>query len=352
MKRKGLKKVIGISVLVIIVLFIIISFLVVNYFFGNYFSRKEKRDSSPYLRYSDYQDFYREIFTFSSGSETLTAYLYGADNTDNGLVVVSHGLGSNSEGYISEIKYFVDKGWMVFGFDNTGSGESTGDSCNGLIQSAIDLDNALKFIKDNPKFANLPVVLYGHSWGGFAVTAVLNYHQDIKAVVSCAGYNTAMQECVFMGKGIMGDFIYVEYPFMWIMQYAEFKDKAGLSAVEGINKAKDTKVMIIQGTEDDMVGCYDSSIYANRDKITNKNAEYILLKGRDHNEMYMDQSEERKVYFDRVNKDFEELCKKYDDDVPDDVYRQWCDSLDKELISRIDEELFDSINEFYLEAVS
>ncbi len=48
---------------------------------------------------------------------------------------------------------------MVFAYDNTGSGASTGDSCIGLVQSALDLDNALTYVEQNPVFDGLPICL-------------------------------------------------------------------------------------------------------------------------------------------------------------------------------------------------
>lgn len=165
-----------------------------------YFNRSEQKKYSEYMRWVDFEDFARETVTFASGEETLTGYIYGKENTSKGLVVISHGLGGYSEGYISETKYFVDNGFMVFAYDNTGSGASTGDSCIGLVQSVIDLDNALTYVEQNPLFKGIPICLYGHSWGGFATTAILNYDHDIIAVASLAGYNDSLEEMTYVGK--------------------------------------------------------------------------------------------------------------------------------------------------------
>ena len=158
MKKKGrLLKIILIAVIIVVVIFVVVSFALINHFMKQYFNRSEEKKYSEYLRWEDYEDFERETVTFPSGDETLTGYIYGKDNTSKGLVVVSHGLGGDSEGYIAETKYFVDNGFMVFAYDNTGSGVSTGDSCVGLVQSVIDLDNALTYVEQNPVFAGLPI---------------------------------------------------------------------------------------------------------------------------------------------------------------------------------------------------
>ena len=49
---------------------------------------------------------------------------------------------------------------------------------------------------------------------------------------------------------------------------------------------------------------------------------------------------ERKYYF---NEEFASL--------PDEVKKEWSETIDKELTSRLDEELFERIVDFYMEAI-
>lgn len=352
MKKTGkLRKIILIAVCALLVVYVAGSFALVNHFMNEYFHRDTPDTFSIYLRWADYEDFERETVTFPSGKETLTGYIYGKDNTSKGLVVVSHGLGSDSEGYICETKYFVDNGFMVFAYDNTGSGMSTGDSSRGLVQSAIDLDNALTYVEQNPVFDGLPICLYGHSWGGYATTAVLNYDHDIAAVASLAGYNDSVEEMMYVGRSLVGPLVYVEYPFIWLALRTTFGGKMNLTAADGINRAVDTDVMIIQGDLDDFVGYDGPCIYTNRKKVTNPAAQFVLLEGRKHGDLMMDYSDERMDYMDEVNAEYDQLSGQYDGEIPDEAVRAWNDTLDKELISRLDEELFEKIVDFYLEAI-
>lgn len=351
-RRRTTKKTVLMVVCILVAVYVIGSISIIEYFYYDYFHRAEQEYYSKYLRWEDYDNFERETVTFSSGKETLTGYIYGKDNISQGLVVVSHGLGSYSEKYIHETKYFVDNGFMVFAYDNTGSGASTGDSCVGLAQSMIDLDNALTYVEQNPVFAGLPICLYGHSWGGYATTAVLNYDHDIAAVASFAGYNDCLAQIVYVGKSILGPVVYAEYPFLWLTQYLTFGDKFGFTAADGINRATDTSVMIIQGDLDDFVGYDGPCIYANRDKITNPNTEFILLKDRDHNDLMMDHSTERLEYMAKIEEEYNRLSETYQGKVPDEVIQEWHAALDKDLTSQLDEELFADIVEFYQKAIA
>lgn len=331
--------------------FIAGSYIVISHFMKEYFGRTEQKKYSEYRRWEDFEDFPRETVSFPSEGETLTGYIYGKSDTPQGLVVISHGLGGFSGGYINEAKYFADKGFMVFSYDNTGSGASTGDSCIGLAQSAIDLDNALNYVESNPLFDGLPICLYGHSWGGYATTAVLNYDHDITAVASLAGYNDCMEEMVYVGRKLVGPFVYAEYPFLWLSMRISFGEKMDYTAAGGINGAPDTAVMIIQGDKDDFVGYDGPCIYTNRDKITNPQTRFVLLEGREHNDLMMDYSEERLSYMKTIDEEYNRLLEQYGGNVPDEARKQWSSGINKELTSRLDESLFEEITQFYLDAI-
>ena len=85
------------------------------------------------------------------------------------------------------------------------SGHSEGSGTRGLPQSALDLDAALDYIESDESLNSFPVFLMGHSWGGYAVTAVLNFDHEIAGSVSVAGYNDPMTMISEFADGMMGD---------------------------------------------------------------------------------------------------------------------------------------------------
>ena len=148
-KKKKIIRNILIIIAAVFVVFSIASFVIVKINFDDIFGRTTMTPSeyTGYLRYEDVKDEYdRELLSFESGENTLQGYLYGTDN-DKGLVIVCHGLGGGAESYLTETLYFVDSGYQVFAYDNTGCYESEGKNCVGLVQSVIDLDAALTFIE-------------------------------------------------------------------------------------------------------------------------------------------------------------------------------------------------------------
>ena len=122
---------------------------------------------------------------------------------------MAHGFGGGGHNsYIDCANYFAHHGYWVFAYDATGNDESEGEGVGGLPQGVIDLDYAITFVEGSGNFPNLPIVLFGHSWGGYIVCSVLSYHPEVKAVIACSGFNSSSnmfeaegknrQETVFM----------------------------------------------------------------------------------------------------------------------------------------------------------
>ena len=127
------------------------------------FGRADEPDGLT-VRYADVAaDYPRQTVTFSSGSAQLTGWLYPAEDAA-ALVVIAHGLGADAETYLPETMHFVDEGYSVLTYDATGTGASGGSGTRGLAQSALDLDAALTRAEQE----GLPILLFGHSWGGYA----------------------------------------------------------------------------------------------------------------------------------------------------------------------------------------
>lgn len=347
-KGKLIKRILIAFLCVILLVYIIGSFFAVKYVFNENFKRAEKSEFTAFLRYDDVADSYeRETVQFNSGENNLTGYIYGSGN--NGLVVISHGMGGDSEGYISETMYFVDHGYSVFGFDNTGSGQSEGDSMMGMAQSAIDLDAALTYIESDERLNSLPVLLYGHSWGGYAVAAVLDSGHDIKAAVSVAGYNTPMEIVTEFSESMLGKPVtFIEYPFIWLNNKLTFGDKADDSAVDSINSS-DVHVMIVHGTDDKMISFDNAAIIAHKDEITNPYVIYKVMEGKGHNNLFM--SEECSDYIDEKNEEYDRLVEQYDGDIPYDIKKEWYENLDKHKTSELSEQFISDVNDFYLNAL-
>jgi len=255
-------------VAMLVIAFLVAPMLVTVLIYSQTFGR---RFEGPAFQHTYAADFPRRTTHFYSGPNRLTGYIYGEDN-DKGLVVISHGLGGGAANHFPETRFFVENGWRVFKFDKTGSYQSEGRGTRGLPQSALDLDAALVYIASQNW--GLPIMLYGHSWGGYAVTAVLNKNHDIAAVVSLAGYARPMAMLHENARSMVGPFAYFVYPYLWTYQWFLFGANAGLSAIDGINNGT-VPALVVHGTADDVVAYHGASIIAQREHITNPNVAFV-----------------------------------------------------------------------------
>jgi uncharacterized protein len=310
------------------------------------FARVEAPPYSAYLTYGDVTGYARQAVKFASGANMLAGYIYGAEH-NQGLVVISHGLGYDAEHYLPVSLYFVDHGWRVFSFDNTGTHESGGSSSLGLPQSAEDLEAALTYIESDADLRDLPVMLFGHSWGGYAVTAILNYNHPVSASVSLAGFNAPGGLLLEGARDELGAAAYLEYPFLWAYQAVRFGSAARLTAVAGLNRGT-TPVMIIHGSADEEIRYDGASIIARRAAITNPNVVYETRSTaghNGHNNLYMSEAAVR--YAHAKNEEYRSLYDQYDGNVPEAVKAAYYATIDKLQTSELDAAFMDTINRFY-----
>ncbi|MGE5579918.1 MAG: alpha/beta hydrolase [Bacillota bacterium] len=340
-RRSTFDTVVGVLILISAGLFTFVRFA-----YDAKFRRLEAPVSPGYLRFEDVPEHAPRIVKFESGKNTLTGYMFGERN-DKGLVVIAHGRGFGAEDYLAEALYFVDKGWRVFAFDNTGTYSSEGDSEVGLPQAVLDLDAALTYLEGDPGLSSLPVMLFGHSWGAYASTAVLNYGHDVAAVVSVSGFNSPMGMFTEEMKRLVGPLAFAAYPFGWAYQAMLFGSAVGLTAVDGINRSE-APVMIVHGSADESVSYDGASIISQRDHLTNPNVIYRTCdtEGRNtHNTLL--KSEVAVAYASQANAAYMGLFDQYNGHMPDDAEALFHESLDRFCTSGLNADLFEEINRFF-----
>lgn len=261
-------------------------------------------------------------------------------------MVVAHGLGGGADSYLSQIRHFVDSGFLVFAYDCTGSYDSEGSSTRGFPQSILDLHAALAYLESQQSLASLPRLLFGHSWGGYAVAAVLSYDHDIKAIVSVSGANSAMDIIIEQAKQMMGISAYIQYPFLWFYQRMLFGKAASFDAVSAINTAN-IPVLIIHGIEDELVPYDGSAIIAFKDEISNPYVRYIKAtrEGRNgHNNLF--RTDEAVTYVEQVNKEYRALYDAYETQIPYEVKQRYYASIDRFRIHALQPSLMQEIDAF------
>lgn len=336
-----------------IFIFSVISLVIVMAIYNGQFPRYERHDTTVTagLRYEDLESEYpRSLVRFKSGPNSLQGYVYGL-NQEQGLVVVAHGIGGGADSYLPQITYFVDQGWRVFAYDSTGSFDSEGKTTKGFPQALVDLDAAMTYIDTQDEFEDLPVLLFGHSWGGYAVANLLHYDHEIQGVATVSGANSPMEMILEEGRKMMGGFIDIQYPYLWLYQRILFGETASLNAVDAIN-GSDVPVLIVHGTEDEFVDYDGSSIISNLKRITNPNVRSISLSEpghSGHNSLF--RSVAAVEYIDKINIEYRRLYDDHSENIPYDIKQDFYSKIDRDLAQDLDRSLMDEIHSFFMKSL-
>lgn len=246
------------------------------------FGRADEPDGLT-VRYADVAaDYPRQTVTFSSGSAQLTGWLYPAEDAA-ALVVIAHGLGADAETYLPETMHFVDSGYSVLTYDATGTGASGGSGTRGLAQSALDLDAALTRAEQE----DLPILLFGHSWGGYAAAAVLGGSHDVTASVCAAGFDTPLGLMRQTARRLCGPVAELGVPFLWIDQRLRFGAAADVSGAKAA-AASGVPVLVLHGSDDGTIPADGPSLLAACQKENAPNIRTVLLPGETHTSLLHD----------------------------------------------------------------
>ncbi len=314
--------------------FSMLAFSGIHVAYQKVFSRADynQYDTGKYLVYKDISSKYpREAVTIDSGKNKLAGYIYGTENS-KGLIIISPGHRDPDDVKLYEIMYFVDAGWTVLCYDYTGCYNSTGGGMVGYTQSVADLDAVLRYAQTKKRFSKMPVMLFGHSLGAYASTAVLQYQHPVTAVAAASGFDDPVEQWEYSIEKYTGLFGALLKPYAKL--YIDFRlgNKKGLTAMKGINSTK-IPILIVSGTKDEFYGG-ESKIFERRAHVTNPNCIFRLMTKKNH-------------------------CGHYDYFLTDDSieYRKQVDSgkvnspVNKELYMEHDKQFMNYINDFFTNAL-
>lgn len=251
--KNNVKKFIGIFLVTILanVVFILplITMIIYESIFG---MRYETSDETRFLL-EEFDGLQMERSDFISEGKLLAGYQYKKDNCNkNGVVVFAHGLGGGGHNtYMPFIDYFTSNGYYVFTYDATGNDNSEGNDVNGFPQGIIDLDNAIEHVTTIEEYEDLPVFLVGHSWGGYSVGNVLNFHPEVKAAVIIAGFNESENLLQHYSEKYVGDLL-IDFLMLYVEGYEQLKfgkEFTDITAVMGMQNTT-ADILIVHSKDD------------------------------------------------------------------------------------------------------
>lgn len=281
----------------------------------------------------------REEVSFPSGEETLKGSIYRSP-LDKGLVLFAHGIGGNRDDQTAILQdYLLGKGYDVFCFDLTSSGESSGAGIHGLHQSAYDVKAALEYLSSREDIDLDRLVFMGYSWGAYGAVASLNFDLPAypQAIVSFAGFADPEIEMLGMARNYIGGFAdFSRWQLDWGLACRAGGDNARLSALEAMKKHSITSYVLVQGDKDTTVPLEASTFEAASKEGLSFSG--YLRKGYTHVGLWLEEearefAEEMQAYYESLSGENKE-----------ERFREYMDSRGgKARASKLDLALMDSI---------
>lgn len=345
-RKKGFGKTLIAIGLTIVIFSVLLMGASIYVYKDNFGGRLDYTAVGTSTTFDDLENISREPVSFMTKNNIeLSGFIYTGNITPKAMVIFAHGfVGTHQWGpYLKELEQLVANGYSIFTYDNKGCGISAGKNMAGFPQAVIDLDYALTFIELHQ---SLPIILYGHSWGGFAVSSILNTDHDVIAVVERSGFNSGSDILSQYGDSMAGILMKFASPFMSLYERIIFGKYAGYTAVDGINNS-DIPVLLMHST-DDTVYPYRLSITNIADKITNPLVQIHIFENKKHDISLSDKA----LAYKAVKKTEEELIvNEYNGYVPKDVMDKFYEEYDYAQAEELDMEVISEIITFMDNAI-
>lgn len=248
--------------------------IVSKVYINKFVCRYDKEVGVPYYSYKDFKGLKQEAYTFnnSKGIEIHYFFYYYDNYKDDKIILFLPGLGPGHASYMREIETLAKRSYKVLTLDYTGCGESKGPylgSLNIPTRDTIELLNLLNLDK--------PIVLMGHSLGGFTALKVAYLRKEITKAVVMSPIVTIRPMIFNASKS--------KFITHFVLKY-ERKVGKEIDKIDLINylKATTDDILFIQSVDDSMVP-YETSLKV-AEESNNPHIKTIKFENKKHNPNY------------------------------------------------------------------
>ncbi|MBQ7915718.1 MAG: alpha/beta fold hydrolase [Firmicutes bacterium] len=315
--------------------------MILNKVFGN---RCEGNPNVKYFQGADFPGLLQTPISFPSNrGQKLRGFLYYTQQPDyKGLVIFVHGMGAGHTAYTTEINTLAQDGYIVLGYDNTGTMLSDGASLGGFPQAFWDLQGAVTFVKNSSQLHHHPLFLVGHSWGAYTVANFTHLKEKINGVVAMSPFDSIPDIMTNLVSSQIGKNMSILKPFFLLATLIEFKEMAFYRPSYSLQKAQ-CPVLLLHGDQDPMAPLSVSPV-AFREALTdNPNVRIQICPGKAHN-VY--NTVEAEKYMAEVFAGYTQLEKNYNQQVPPEIRREYFEKADFRRMTEEDPAVMTQILDF------
>ena len=260
----------------------------------NFFTRMSEPTGFIDHYFSEHPELHHEGFSCaSSRGPLIRGLILRPEAEPEALIVMTHGYNMSCENYMPLAHRFAEAGFTVLMFDGLGIGMSEGDRIQGLPQHILDMDSVLTAVQNDPELSALPLLLFGHSWGGYAACCISAFRKyPVVGILTCGAFRKSSSSMI--------PTIRKRYPHMAPLLIASvetlekilFSRTASITSSEGLRVAV-CPARLYHSTDDVVVGYEESFITMQSELADQDNIEFVTLEGRNH-DLYLPPENDRR----------------------------------------------------------
>ncbi len=145
-----------------------------------------------------------EKFINSFDNTQIWTYTWNDVKNPKGIVQIFHGMSEHAKRYEDFAKFLNKNGYIVFADDHRGHGKTAGEENLGKYDGSDifydTLQDEIFFSEMLKEKYNLPLFVFGHSYGSFIAQAYIQRCTLAKAVIICGSANMGGRLDVKLGK--------------------------------------------------------------------------------------------------------------------------------------------------------
>ena len=304
--------------------------LVSHLYKKHFVCRYDKEIGVPYYQTSDFKGLKEESFSFtnSKGIELKCFYFYYDNYRKDKIVLFLHGLACGHAAYFAEIDALARRGYKVLTLDYTGCGDSQGKCLGSLNTPTRDVNELLDYL-----MLDKPIVLVGHSLGGYTALNTISLREEVKKAVIISGFLSIKS----IGEALIKNNFFNSR----ILKYEDklYPEYKNLSNIDYLKNTTDD-IFYIQSDDDTMVP-YRIGLKV-VESIDNPHIKKLKMSNRKHNPNYTDAAVK---YMNEVFGNYYYLLKQKKLKTNEDKINYFKDVSLAKLVEQ-DEDLFDQIAAF------
>lgn len=284
-----------------------------------------------YVRFSDYKDCLERVpYRCGYYGKWIRGYIYSSKKEeikrDKGFIILAHGFFGTHVQYLVDIKLLCEQGYQVLAFDQYGVGISDGKNQVSLSNGIYALENVIVDVEKRQVNGDLPIYLYGHSWGSYSIGGALKKHPEIQKAVLRSGPGSFMHLMSHLFKSFAKPVYYSVRPFFELALFIVIGGRRHVvNSNKYLKKNKSAKVLLMHAKDDQMV-LYKDSQSSYFEKKPQDNIQIYVTEDGGHNTIITAKATEN---YQKAIKAWEEIEKIEEEDIKKREEEKFISSLSR-----------------------